>query len=366
MDQNGDFVIAWQSHNQDGSDWGIYAQKYNLLGVPVGLEFRVNTYTQDDQVTPSAAMDQNGDFVIVWASHNEDGSGWGIYGQRYSLLGVPQGGEFRVNTYTQGDQTNPSVTMNAVGGFDVTWSSNGQDGNGWGVYAAQFSSTGANLGSDFLVNTTTAGNQQYSSVDVSPSGRMVIAWSGNGVGDNGGVFLQEYDTLNSNEAVSDSYDPNGDDDGVPAATAAEVVGQLPGPAVAAAPVGLPGRPAAPQAGVGSAAGSYPFVNPLAEVPPQGAAVTLGVWQTAGPYAEVAQAVPVLLGSNGPLASRPAGFSDTPVGADSASGCDTPTEAASAGAEELDIDASQADPAAQLDVLDCCFLDPTWMGGGDSE
>jgi hypothetical protein len=59
------------------------------------------------------------------------------------------------------------------------------------------------------VNATKSGNQQHSSVAVSSGGRMLIAWSGNGTGDNAGVFVQEYDTLNSSEnAVSDSFDPN--------------------------------------------------------------------------------------------------------------------------------------------------------------
>ncbi len=32
----GDFVITWQSQNQDGSGYGIYAQAYNAAGNPVG------------------------------------------------------------------------------------------------------------------------------------------------------------------------------------------------------------------------------------------------------------------------------------------------------------------------------------------
>ena len=49
MDDDGDFVITWQSHGQDGSGWGIYAQRYNAAGVKQGTEFRVNTYTLSHQ-----------------------------------------------------------------------------------------------------------------------------------------------------------------------------------------------------------------------------------------------------------------------------------------------------------------------------
>ena len=40
---DGDFVIAWMSYLQDGSGHGVYAQRYNASGVPQGPEFRVNT-----------------------------------------------------------------------------------------------------------------------------------------------------------------------------------------------------------------------------------------------------------------------------------------------------------------------------------
>ena len=36
MDAQGDFVITWQSNNQDGSGYGIYAQAYNAAGQVVG------------------------------------------------------------------------------------------------------------------------------------------------------------------------------------------------------------------------------------------------------------------------------------------------------------------------------------------
>jgi hypothetical protein len=79
-------VITWQS-NQDGSGYGVYAQRYNSLGVPQGSEFRVNSYTNDNQNNPSITSDSNGDFVITWQS-NQDGSSFGIYSQIYNNLGV--------------------------------------------------------------------------------------------------------------------------------------------------------------------------------------------------------------------------------------------------------------------------------------
>jgi hypothetical protein len=177
MDTTG-FVIAWQSHNQDGSGSGIYAQRYSALGVPLGGEFRVNTTTADDQANPSVAIDALGDFVIAWQSNNQDGSGWGVYAQRYDALGLPQGGEFRVNTYTTGDQGNPSVTMNSTGAFAIAWQSNNQDGNGWGVYVQRYNADGTKAGGELRVNTTTTGNQQAPTAAIGNSGDLLVTWQG--------------------------------------------------------------------------------------------------------------------------------------------------------------------------------------------
>ena len=135
---NGNFVVTWSSNGQDGSGWGVYAQQYNSSGAKLGGEFRVNTTTTGDQtVSLRSATDGTAISSITWCSKSQDGSGWGVYAQRYSASGVPVGGEFRVNTVTAGDQEYASVSMNASGDFVITWSSNGRTLHGWGVYRSE-------------------------------------------------------------------------------------------------------------------------------------------------------------------------------------------------------------------------------------
>ena len=45
------------------------------------------------------AMDADGDFVVAWASDGQDGDGRGIYAPRYNAV-VPAGPEFQVNPST--------------------------------------------------------------------------------------------------------------------------------------------------------------------------------------------------------------------------------------------------------------------------
>src|SRR5207249_2002079 len=100
VDETGNFVVTWASDNQDGNGWGIYAQHYDPTGNPLGAEFQVNTTTDSDQTSPAVASENQGNFVIVWQGKDQDGSGWGIFGRRYNPAGYPISGEFQINTTT--------------------------------------------------------------------------------------------------------------------------------------------------------------------------------------------------------------------------------------------------------------------------
>ena len=193
VDANGDFVIVWQSDLQDGSGWGIYGQRYDSSGVAQGGEFLVNTTTGGDQRSASVDMDAAGNFVVTWTSANQDGSGAGIYARRYDSAGNPLSGESPVNATTSGDQDYSRVSMSASGGFVVTWSSFDQDAAGtWGVFAKKFATSGAVEEAEFRVNSTIASDQRFSSVAMTPNNTAVFVWSGNGAGDGDGVFMQRY------------------------------------------------------------------------------------------------------------------------------------------------------------------------------
>ncbi|MEQ1853509.1 MAG: cadherin repeat domain-containing protein, partial [Chthoniobacteraceae bacterium] len=193
-DANGNFVVVWVSNLQDGALNGIYARRFSADGTPQGGEFLVNTTTADTQVLPSVAMDAAGNFAIVWSSNNQDGSGYGVYGQRYNAAGVAQGGEFLVNTTTAGSQIGSGIAMSATGAFVVTWSGGAQDPDGsTGIYAQRFDAAGVAQGGEFRVNTYTTGTQQLASASMDANGNFVITWASNLQDGSGyGVYGQRF------------------------------------------------------------------------------------------------------------------------------------------------------------------------------
>lgn len=72
----------------DGSGYGVYAQRFDAVGQKTGGEFRVNTYTAGGQDYPSVAMDDAGNFTIAWVSAQDaKNGGEGIYAKRYDAAG---------------------------------------------------------------------------------------------------------------------------------------------------------------------------------------------------------------------------------------------------------------------------------------
>lgn len=183
----GAFVVVWQS-DQDGGFDGIFAQRYSSAGVASGTELRVNTYTTGFQTNPAVAADDAGNFVVAWQSNEQDASSNGVFAQRFAADGTRLGTEFQVNTHTQFDQSESDVAMDGTGRFVVTWESFAQDGAGRGVFAQEFDASGAPAGTEFRVNTTTTGDQNLPAVSAIGAGAFVVTWDSGA----SGVFAQRF------------------------------------------------------------------------------------------------------------------------------------------------------------------------------
>ena len=134
---------------QDAPYSGIYAQRYNAAGAAQGGEFKVNTYTTNFQAGPSIAMERDGDFVITWSSLNQDGSNSGIYAQRYEVPPPscdPQGNLMAANLMDNSADLSWDAEPNAVS-YDVkhrvqgttTWTTTNTATNSLGLSSLQTS-----------------------------------------------------------------------------------------------------------------------------------------------------------------------------------------------------------------------------------
>ena len=193
MDKKGNFVITWESWYQDGSYSGISAQRFNKSGKAIGSEFQVNTFTDYIQERPAVAMDKKGNFIIAWMSDGQDGSNFGIFAQRFNKKGKAIGPEFQVNTYFDHAQGSPAVAMDEKGNFVIVWDSLGQDGYGGGIFAQMYDRKGAAIGPEFQVNTYYESHQGFPAIAMDKRGNFVIAWESlDQDGSDYGIFAKRF------------------------------------------------------------------------------------------------------------------------------------------------------------------------------
>ncbi|WP_085910179.1 VCBS domain-containing protein, partial [Kiloniella majae] len=191
--EDGGFVVTWNSLGQSGSGYSVHGQTYNADGSARGSEFQISSYPSGDQSNPSVASLSDGGWIVTWVGDGTDPSSYGIYAQAYNADGTPQGSEFQVNSYTDGNQTHPFATGLEDGGWVITWESPDQDGSGWGIYAQMYNADGTARGSEVLINDHTAGDQIGSAISGLPDGGWVISWTSNhenGVDEN--VYTKVY------------------------------------------------------------------------------------------------------------------------------------------------------------------------------
>jgi hypothetical protein len=176
-DAAGRFVVAWESHGRDGSQLGVFARRFSPAGVALGVEFQVNSFTAGNQWNPDLDLEQDGDFLIVWQSDNQDGSLVGVFGQRFNSSGAPHGPEFQLNQFFTASQAGPKVGIDDSSDFVVVWDSLIQDGDAAGIFARRFDSSGAPKGPEQQVNVDTTGDQRFPSLAVESDGDFAITWT---------------------------------------------------------------------------------------------------------------------------------------------------------------------------------------------
>ena len=180
MNANGDFVVVWESAGQDGSGLGVFGQRYDKNGITQGGEFQVNTFTTGDQRTPSVTMDANGNFVVVWNSRTNPSTNR-IYMRRYNNLGVALTNEIQVDSETVNfDSVNPDVAMDADGDFVVVWEGYAWDENGLQQPVVSIQSYGANGSSNNsaqIQSSLALSSLSKPAVAMDSDGDFVVVWT---------------------------------------------------------------------------------------------------------------------------------------------------------------------------------------------
>ena len=205
---NGGFAVTWRDESDtlgDSSFSSVKAQIFDGSGAKVGSEFLVNSQTLGEQKYPAIGGLADGGLVVVWRDASGtlgDASSTSIKAQLFDESGERIGGEFLVNTEAEGKQSRPNITGLSNGGFVVTWRDQGGtlgDASVSSVKAQVFDAFGTKIGTEFLVNTETEGNQYFPNIDALTNGGFLVTWQDNSgaLGDTSkfGVKAQLFDAI---------------------------------------------------------------------------------------------------------------------------------------------------------------------------
>ena len=170
----------------------IYARIYQSNGTAAGNEFLVNA-DNNPCANPALAVASDGTFMAAWSARDMINltNGWDVYARPFSINGVG-GNILQVNTHVAGNQFAPR--LNAIGlDYMVVWTSLDQDGSGKGVYGRFVHSDGTPTGGEILVNTTTLSQQMHPIVASDGANQFLAIWTSYTVSPSGfDLFAQRY------------------------------------------------------------------------------------------------------------------------------------------------------------------------------
>jgi len=184
------------TYSNAGFGTNVFQEAFNGTGSSIVSGAMVNSFTENNQYASHVAGLEGGGWVVTWESNLQDGNGWGIYQQRYNQNGQGVGGEVLVNSSTAGNQQRSQVVGLEGGGWVVAFSSG--DALGPALIQQAYSSSGEPLGTQVQVNAGVVGGINFHQLAALDGGGWVIAWqAGSASAGNINVYQQVFDASGS-------------------------------------------------------------------------------------------------------------------------------------------------------------------------
>ncbi|MBN7795033.1 IPTL-CTERM sorting domain-containing protein [Parahaliea mediterranea] len=204
----GQAAYAWL----DDTTLTVRFRSYDAGGNPVAGEAIVSTATTQTRLdaAPGLAINSVGESIVTWSGFGSGSDKYDIYMRRYDASGNPiDGAPVRVNVTTAGDQSLPAVAVNTAGNFVIAWATP-EEGDGFyepeEVRMRLFDASGTPKSGDIPVNQTVSGKQSNPVVGIDDSGRIAVAWSGRGPGDDDGIFARVFKPDTDSDGIADDVD----------------------------------------------------------------------------------------------------------------------------------------------------------------
>lgn len=175
IDPNGNFIVVWLEGKRP--NFSIMARLFDPNGIAKTESIAVNTRDLSSFTQPAIAMDPAGCFLVAWDGDPNLAGMDDIHARIFEPNGAPLCEQFIVNTTLENAQQNPQVAMNDLGQFIIVWDSEiDPNANERDIYGRRFDRDGKPIGNEFCLNSCVEGDQKYPAIAMEEDGRFVTVW----------------------------------------------------------------------------------------------------------------------------------------------------------------------------------------------
>lgn len=116
----GGFITVFSGGTGSAIDVSIvrHMEDGTPIGPPLQVEYPVNTTTANLQSTPDVAVTDDGEIIVTWQSNAQDGSGFGVYTQRFASPVIGTDGNDSLDGDTDADFLAGWIGADTLNGLD--------------------------------------------------------------------------------------------------------------------------------------------------------------------------------------------------------------------------------------------------------
>jgi hypothetical protein len=169
--KGGGYVVVWRSRKSAGDDdWlGVQARLIGANGAALGAQFQANSLVGKSENYPAVTGLADGGFLVVWTTPE-------VHGRKFKADGTPVGDDFQINTFTTGAEAETDVVLGFGDQLLVVWKDSEENVEETEIRGRFFNQNLAAQGSDFRINTFTAGAQNHVKAGDYGSAGFFVVW----------------------------------------------------------------------------------------------------------------------------------------------------------------------------------------------
>jgi hypothetical protein len=176
MNGSGNFVVAWQNTNGSGNSL-ILGARFTSNGAPLNLlnPFNVANYS-GSSTAPSAAIDQNGNFVVSFTYQNHGASQSQIYAYKSNWANT-QTTTFGVATRSGGFYRQAEIAMAPSGAFSIAYAYQSATASGTAIYLNSYAAGATSPYAIRLLDPSASNTVEFGpSLATDNAGDLVVVW----------------------------------------------------------------------------------------------------------------------------------------------------------------------------------------------